>query len=78
MRIDYERIPREIPEKDLPPDLRWEVSPEDQGQIVEVAHAYSSDPDYPVGRYRRVIDRSEPVGSPDRVSHYWDGTEERG
>jgi hypothetical protein len=53
---------REIPETEVPADLRFDVPRHNQGQMVEVAYA-----DYPTDRYeacsgatyKRVTDRSD-------------------
>lgn len=51
-----------IAERELPETIRWDVPPENQGQIVEVA--YADDPPEPSPAcsgcvYRRVTDRSD-------------------
>ena len=54
-------IYRELPADAVPPDLSWDIPPQNQGQIVEVAYAerrrYAS-PSVSGAPYKRVRDGS--------------------
>lgn len=58
---------------EIPENVRWDVPPQNQGQIIEVAYA-TPKPFATLAergdKYKRIIDRSEPPGSPGRETYY--------
>lgn len=62
-----------IPAENIPAGTRWDVPQQNAGQIVEVAYGGSARARYQHDSdavYKRITDKSIPVGDPERVTYY--------
>lgn len=65
----------EISESEIPAGVRFDVPGRNQGQVIEVAYGGFNRASHDAGDpYKKVTDRSVPVGRASRVTYYrWQG-----
>lgn len=66
-KVSYKEV------SEVPDGLRWDVPPQNGGQIVEVAYAHARSAKEPAchgSAWQRVTDQSFPTGHAERVKYY--------